>query len=144
MHVGSQGVAIEQIVTAARALVDLAKLIGLEQIRWIDLGGGLSIDYHSDALPRFGEYARLMRESVPELFDTTFTKVYTEFGRSIVGKAGDSFTLVESVKYTVQEEEERRGEGWRLPPARAREVRNGRQLSQFPACRRRHCARHRR
>lgn len=113
MHVGSQGVAIEQIVMAARAVVDIALAVGAmedgaKQIQWIDLGGGLSIDYLSDALPAFDEYARLMKASVPELFDDTFAKVYTEFGRSIVGKAGDSYTYVETAKYTVQDGKPRR------------------------------------
>eukprot|EP00039_Didymoeca_costata_P015338 m.259021 g.259021 ORF g.259021 m.259021 type:complete len:462 (+) comp16200_c0_seq12:3218-4603(+) len=114
MHVGSQGIELQQLVTAARAIVDIAKDIGClpgtdeMQISFLDLGGGISVDYMSEKLPEFSSYASLLREQVPELFEEKkFENLYTEFGRSIVCKSGTSFTTVESVKMTIQEGVER-------------------------------------
>mmetsp|Transcript_14709 Transcript_14709/g.44196 ORF Transcript_14709/g.44196 Transcript_14709/m.44196 type:complete len:474 (-) Transcript_14709:2563-3984(-) len=112
MHVGSQGMEISQIVDSARALFDLAAAIGTlpngeRQISYVDLGGGLSVNYGKDELPRFDEYGRQMREKCPEAFDGTY-RMYTEFGRSIACKCGIAASTIEIVKMTTQDGEPRR------------------------------------
>ena len=94
IHSGSQGVSFELAAKGLRNIVDLAlevnATLGRQQITTIDVGGGLSVNFASEEVtPTFDEYATLLRECVPELFDPAagFT-VLTEMGRSLNSKSG--------------------------------------------------------
>lgn len=71
--------------------------LGRRQIDTIDIGGGLPVNFGSDATaPTYAQYARLLAEVVPGLFDGRYGLV-TEFGRSLLAKHG---TVLARVEYT--------------------------------------------
>jgi diaminopimelate decarboxylase len=101
-HTGSQGVALELMAEGVRAAYELAEKInahvGRQQIDTLDIGGGLPVNFASDEVtPTFAQYARLLRETVPGLFDGRYTLV-TEFGRSLLAKQGLILAYVEYTK----------------------------------------------
>lgn len=101
-HVGSQGMPLETLAEGARVAYELAEEIntaaGRRQIDTLDLGGGLPVNFDSDAVaPGFAEYARLLARAVPGLFDGRYGLV-TEFGRSLLAKAGTVLARVEYAK----------------------------------------------
>lgn len=101
-HVGSQGMALETMARGVRETYELAEEInaaaGRRQITTLDIGGGLPVDFGSDGTaPGFAEYARLLARTVPGLFDGRYGLV-TEFGRSLLAKAGTVLTRVEYAK----------------------------------------------
>lgn len=101
-HVGSQGCAPQLLVDGVKCIVQLATeinaKIGHQQITLLDIGGGLPMNYWSDEeSPTFGDYTAALKEQVPELFDGSW-KIFTEFGRSIVQKAGWIGSRVEYTK----------------------------------------------
>lgn len=73
---------------------------GLAPLEWIDIGGGLPIDYTSNAAPQFEEYVKLLKNNIPELFNGDFPAVYTEFGRALFTKCGWACSYVEYTKVT--------------------------------------------
>lgn len=100
-HSGSQGVPPALMAEGVRAVHELAEEInaaaGRPQIDTIDIGGGLPVNFSSDEeTPRYAGYARLLKETVPGLFDGRYGLV-TEFGRSLLAKHG---TIVARVEYT--------------------------------------------
>ncbi|SFJ27744.1 diaminopimelate decarboxylase [Amycolatopsis sacchari] len=102
VHVGSQGCPLELMAEGVRVVYDLAEEInraaGRQQVTGIDIGGGLPVNFSSDkTTPTFAEYAALLRERVPGLFDGRYTLV-TEFGRALIAKHGFTAALVEYVK----------------------------------------------
>lgn len=101
-HTGSQGVALELMAEGVRAAYELAEKInaqvGRQQIDTLDIGGGLPVNFASDDItPGFDAYARILRETVPGLFDGRYTLV-TEFGRSLLAKQGFIAAQVEYTK----------------------------------------------
>ncbi|MFE7439371.1 diaminopimelate decarboxylase [Streptomyces chartreusis] len=99
-HTGSQGIPLSlmvQGVTQAYALTEeINARIGRRQIDTLDIGGGLPVNFTSDATtPTYAQYARLLSEAVPGLFDGRYGLV-TEFGRSLLAKHG---TIVARVEY---------------------------------------------
>jgi diaminopimelate decarboxylase len=66
------------------------------QIRYLDLGGGLGIQYNDETPPMPDEYAKVIREGVEGL-DVT---LILEPGRVIVGNAGILLTEVQYIKET--------------------------------------------
>ncbi|TJZ42496.1 diaminopimelate decarboxylase [Streptomyces piniterrae] len=102
-HVGSQGMPLELMAEGVRALFGLAEeinektqLTGRRQIETLDIGGGLPVNFTSDAVsPTFREYAEALRSAVPGLFSGRYGLV-TEFGRSLLAKHG---TVVARVEY---------------------------------------------
>lgn len=105
-HVGSQGIPFDLAIQGIRDTVDFAlsinKELGHNQIQIVDIGGGLSVNFASDEVtPTFQEYADALKAKVPELFDpSTFSEVYTEFGRALIVKAGFFASRVEYSKIT--------------------------------------------
>ncbi|GAB3960592.1 type III PLP-dependent enzyme domain-containing protein [Streptomyces sparsus] len=100
-HTGSQGVPLDLMATGVRETwqlaVEINRTTGRRQVTGIDIGGGLPVNFASDEVePTFADYAELLRERVPGLFDEGFDLV-TEFGRSLLAKAG---TIVARVEYT--------------------------------------------
>ncbi|MEC4017351.1 diaminopimelate decarboxylase [Streptomyces sp. H27-D2] len=101
-HAGSQGMALETMAQGVRATYDLAEEInaaaGRQQIGTIDIGGGLPVNFDDDEVrPGFRDYARLLRATVPGLFDGRYGLV-TEFGRSLLAKSGLVLAHVEYAK----------------------------------------------
>ncbi len=99
-HTGSQGIPLSLMargVAEAYALAEeINRRIGRRQITTLDIGGGLPVNFASDATtPTYAQYARLLSEAVPGLFDGRYGLV-TEFGRSLLAKHG---TVVARVEY---------------------------------------------
>jgi diaminopimelate decarboxylase len=100
-HTGSQGVPLSLMARGVAETYQLAEeindRIGRRQIDTIDIGGGLPVNFTSDlTTPTYAQYARLLSEAVPGLFDGRYGLV-TEFGRSLLAKQG---TVLARVEYT--------------------------------------------
>ncbi|MFF3347610.1 diaminopimelate decarboxylase [Streptomyces sp. NPDC002779] len=100
-HTGSQGVPLSLMARGVAETYQLAEeindWIGRRQIDTIDIGGGLPVNFASDlTTPTYAQYARLLSEAVPGLFDGRYGLV-TEFGRSLLAKHG---TVLARVEYT--------------------------------------------
>jgi diaminopimelate decarboxylase len=101
-HVGSQGCPLDLMAAGIRKLVDLAleidDTVGSRQVELIDIGGGLPVNFEGEEVkPTFSDYAAVLRETVPELFNGRF-RGKTEFGRSIFAKNGFIASRVEYTK----------------------------------------------
>ncbi|GLW51752.1 diaminopimelate decarboxylase [Streptomyces sp. NBRC 14336] len=101
VHTGSQGVPLSLMARGVAETFALAEeinaYVGRRQIDTIDIGGGLPVNFSSDATtPTYAQYARLLSEAVPGLFEGRYGLV-TEFGRSLLAKHG---TLLARVEYT--------------------------------------------
>lgn len=101
-HVGSQGCSLGLIAVGIAKTFALAHEInvslGRKQITTLDIGGGLPVNFESDAVtPSFGDYAAVLRAAVPALFSGEF-RVVTEFGRAVLAKAGFILARVEYTK----------------------------------------------
>lgn len=101
-HVGSQGMPLELMAAGVKALYDLAEEIneraGRRQIDTLDIGGGLPVNFSSDATtPTYREYAALLHATVPGLLSGRYGLV-TEFGRSLLAKHGVVLARVEYAK----------------------------------------------
>ncbi|MFE9442562.1 diaminopimelate decarboxylase [Streptomyces sp. NPDC006602] len=99
-HTGSQGVPLSLMAEGVAATYALAeeinRRIGRPQIDTIDIGGGLPVNFGSDATsPTYADYACVLKQAVPGLFDGRYGLV-TEFGRSLLAKHG---TVVARVEY---------------------------------------------
>lgn len=99
-HTGSQGIPLTLMAEGVAETYALAEEIneraGRRQIDTLDIGGGLPVNFASDeTTPTYAEYARVLREAVPGLFDGRYGLV-TEFGRSLLAKHG---TVVARVEY---------------------------------------------
>ncbi|MGW2896272.1 diaminopimelate decarboxylase [Streptomyces sp. NPDC001212] len=100
-HTGSQGIPLSLMTQGVARTYELAEEInaraGRRQIDTLDIGGGLPVNFGSEATaPTYAHYARLLREVVPGLCEGRYGLV-TEFGRSLLAKQG---TLVARVEYT--------------------------------------------
>jgi diaminopimelate decarboxylase len=94
--------ALEMMAAGVAATYELAEEInraaGERRIDTLDIGGGLPVNFGSDeTAPAFAEYARLLRGTVPGLFDGRYGLV-TEFGRSVLAKCGLVLARVEYAK----------------------------------------------
>merc|ERR1711924_235773 len=77
---------------------EVDKAAGRSQIKILDIGGGLPMNYWSDEeFPTFGMYVTALREQVPAVFSGKY-ELYTEFCRSLVQKAGWIGSRVEYTK----------------------------------------------
>ncbi|MGW2491104.1 diaminopimelate decarboxylase [Streptomyces sp. NPDC001606] len=100
-HTGSQGIPLALLARGVAETYTLAEEInaraGRRQIDTLDIGGGLPVNFAGEtATPSYAEYARVLAEEVPGLFDGRYGLV-TEFGRSLLAKHG---TVVARVEYT--------------------------------------------
>jgi len=116
VHTGSGGMGLQTLVQGVRTAADMAtainKQLGRSQVTVLDIGGGLPVNYESEAwgsekVPTFREYADALRQGVPGLLATeggvapSFT-VVTEFGQSLNAKSGFLASRVEYLKPTSQ------------------------------------------
>ncbi|WP_349828192.1 diaminopimelate decarboxylase [Brevibacterium litoralis] len=102
VHSGSQGVPLELAAEGIRRILALAEdveqAVGRQQITRVDIGGGLTVNFDSDDVtPSYHDYASLLKIEVPDLFSGKYT-VITEFGRSLLAKAGSIATKIEYTK----------------------------------------------
>ena len=96
-HIGSQITAIEPLLSAARAAVDLAQALVADgvPIRHVDFGGGVGISYDGAPVIDLAAYAR----ALVEILRPTGLTLLLEPGRVIVGPAGLLLTRVVDVKH---------------------------------------------
>ena len=69
----------------------------------IDIGGGMSSSYTQAPEPEgfeFETYRKHLDKAVPELFSGKY-KVVTEFGRSLILKAGKTLSRIETIKQWI-------------------------------------------
>jgi len=102
-HIGSQPTSVTPFVDAlAKVREYLDRVLAGEmkkegaQIRYLDLGGGLGINYHDETPPLPDEYAKAIIQGLEGL-DIT---LILEPGRVIVGNAGILLTEVQYIKET--------------------------------------------
>jgi diaminopimelate decarboxylase len=107
LHIGSQGCTPQLLVDGVAKVLDFVhdansalRDAGLKRrITRFDLGGGLPVSYHKNTVPfSMEQYASLLRQRFPELFDGTL-RLITEFGRYLHANAGWVATKVEYVKH---------------------------------------------
>ncbi|MEU3373707.1 diaminopimelate decarboxylase [Streptomyces sp. NPDC006711] len=101
-HTGSQGVALPLMAQGVLAAYELAEeinaAVGRRQVDTLDIGGGLPVNFGSDEeTPTYAAYARVLKETVPGLFDGRYALV-TEFGRALLAKHGTVLARVEYAK----------------------------------------------
>ncbi|MFF8790521.1 diaminopimelate decarboxylase [Streptomyces sp. NPDC015125] len=101
-HVGSQGMPLELMAAGVKVLFHLAEEInekaGRRQIDTLDIGGGLPVNFSSDATtPTYREYVALLHATVPGLLSGRYG-IVTEFGRSLLAKHGTVLARVEYAK----------------------------------------------
>lgn len=95
VHSGSQG-GMDVMVEAAKRIVELAEIIG-SQVSVLDIGGGLAVNFASDEItPTVKEYVAALQVGAPSLLSGKY-KIITEFGRTLVAKAG---VLISRVEYS--------------------------------------------
>ena len=97
-HIGSQLTQLEPFLDALErllALVDRLAARGI-QIKHLDLGGGLGVQYRDEEPPLAGDYIAAVRQ---RLAGRELALVF-EPGRSIVANAGVLLTRVEYLKHT--------------------------------------------
>jgi len=103
VHVGSQGCPLELMLNGIRRTVDLAlevnKQRGSQQIQFIDIGGGLPVNFDDEKLfsegaPDYEYFSKKLQEKIPELYTGDY-KVITEFGRTYNAKPGFIISKVE-------------------------------------------------
>lgn len=97
-HIGSQITELEPFVDAARRALELIRRLRAHgyNIRTLNLGGGLGINYHGEDAKTPEQYAAALR---PILTGSGLT-LYFEPGRYFVGNAGILVTTVTYVKQT--------------------------------------------
>jgi len=100
VHVGSQGVTLDQLCESIKQIDGLRKDINAKanrNIAFVDIGGGLPAIYASDGTsPSPEEYANRIKSDHPELVNDS--QLITEFGRCVHAGCGVAFSAVEYVK----------------------------------------------
>jgi diaminopimelate decarboxylase len=96
VHIGSQITDLEPFRAAFSRLVELVRALRADghEIRHLDLGGGLGIDYHGDTPPPIQRYAEMAKDVTRGLG----CSLVLEPGRHLVGNAGVLLTRVIYVK----------------------------------------------
>jgi len=102
VHMGSQGMSLEQLVEGVRRVCDLAAEVG-DQITTVDIGGGLPVSYKRGRIPQptLVQYASELEKKCPELFNGRF-RIVTEFGRWLFANAGWVATKIEYTKRSAE------------------------------------------
>jgi diaminopimelate decarboxylase len=102
VHLGSQLFDLQVFPAAAEILADFAVEVGAEDIKIMDIGGGLGIAYTAaDQPPSIETFAETLVDAVRESWsrrDLPMPRVLTEPGRSLVGRAGVTLYRVGGIK----------------------------------------------
>jgi diaminopimelate decarboxylase len=98
-HIGSQITSLEPFMQALDQILQLTQQLTEYNINlsFIDIGGGLGINYHNETPPTIAAYVNAI---ISKLKHCKLTP-HIEPGRSIVGNAGVLLTKVEYVKTTA-------------------------------------------
>lgn len=98
-HIGSQLIELEPILDSLERILDLIARLRQQgiNIRNLDIGGGLGINYQDEIPPSPKTYVTAL---LTKLKNQTFEKIIIEPGRAIVGNAGLLLTTVEFIKHT--------------------------------------------
>ncbi|XQE67404.1 diaminopimelate decarboxylase [Pseudomonas sp. P3C3] len=101
-HIGSQLTSLPPFLDALERLLALIDQLAAQgiQIRHLDLGGGLGVQYRDEQPPLAGDYIAAVRE---RLKGRELALVF-EPGRSIVANAGVLLTRVEYLKHTAHKD----------------------------------------
>ena len=102
LHIGSQGMPLDQLLFATSIIYDLAEYInhqiGGQQIKLFNIGGGLPVSYrYKKKAINMIDYAALLKQDIPGLFTSRYQLV-TEYGRYINANAAVAISKVEYVK----------------------------------------------
>ena len=97
-HIGSQLTDVSPFTESLQKVVNFVKRLGEKgvSIHYLDMGGGLGIQYDDEEPPHPEEYAAALKDVLNQLNDCT---LIIEPGRVIVGNAG---ILVTKVLYTKE------------------------------------------
>jgi diaminopimelate decarboxylase len=93
MHVGSQ---LSQLGAYERGLSRMLMLhlgvraLGVETLRWLDIGGGLAVPYEEELPPDLEHFGRIVRAAA----EATGLEILLEPGRFLVARAGILLTKV--------------------------------------------------
>lgn len=103
-HVGSQGCSLELLANGIAVICEIADEIdgalGNGRVALLDIGGGLPANYDSEEIsPAFSEYAAVLKNAAPPLFENTERIVVTEFGKALLAKAAMTVSTVEYVRH---------------------------------------------
>jgi diaminopimelate decarboxylase len=102
-HLGSQLLRLDVIASAAAVLADFAAACGGDDLRVMDMGGGLGIAYTREhEPPSIADFAEAVVEPVRAEWARVglpTPKIMVEPGRSIVGRAGVTLYRVGGVKH---------------------------------------------
>lgn len=94
MHIGSQLAAFsafEEAVAKVRGLVDVVRRAGHDELRFLDIGGGLAVRYaDADPTPDLATFGRIARAAV----EGTGLTLLVEPGRFLVAESGVLLTRV--------------------------------------------------
>lgn len=95
-HIGSQITDLSPFRLTAEASFNFAEELRKEGIplKYVDIGGGLGIDYENTGVPTPSDIAGILKE----YFDASPYKLILEPGRSIVGNAGYLITSITYLK----------------------------------------------
>lgn len=107
-HVGSQGYSLELLAKGIASLCDIAdqvdSALGKGRVTLLDIGGGLPANYDSEEVsPAFSEYAAVLKNAAPSLFENTQRIVVTEFGKALLAKTAMTVSTVEYVRSNTNE-----------------------------------------
>jgi len=96
VHIGSQITDVGPFGEALERVADLVRALQLDRhdIKYVDAGGGLGIDYSSQAQLAFAEYVAEYAAAVTRPLQGLGVHLLLEPGRSIVGPAGALLTSV--------------------------------------------------
>jgi len=102
LHIGSQGMPLDQLLFATSIIYDLAEYInhqiGGQQIKYFNIGGGLPVSYrYQKEGVNMIDYAELLKRDIPGLWGGRY-QVITEYGRYINANAAVAISKVEYVK----------------------------------------------
>lgn len=99
VHTGSQVCPLDLVVRGVADMADLAREVEQRTgraLEILDIGGGLPVDYASDAPDAcLEDYAARLLKAVPDL---ARRRIVTEFGRALSAKAGWAVSRVEYTK----------------------------------------------
>lgn len=98
-HIGSQITSLEPFIKAATEILKLVDELAHEQInlQYVDLGGGLGINYNNEQIPSPQEYIQALLNQL----DGRSLELHIEPGRALVANSGLLLTKVEYIKQTA-------------------------------------------
>jgi len=98
VHPGSEIKNLKDHISSISAIVDFAKWINEKtdnQIKWIDIGGGVKADLENDAQKSISNFAEALKENCPSLFSDF--QIITEYGRFVHQHCAFGVSKIEDV-----------------------------------------------